>query len=80
MTYEPRVFQKWSRTRIRYFWSTCTLGAYLPKFFKKTKSFSFIFSIRYVTKIDESSESGGNIKFKCNYMNLHYEKYMHNNI
>ena len=45
----------------------------IPKFFKKKKNhFLSFFSIRYVTKIDESSESGGNMNFKCNYMNVHF--------
>jgi hypothetical protein len=42
-----------------------TLGK--PKNFQKKnekKSFSF----GYVTKIDKSSESGGNMSFRCNYM------------
>ena len=48
-----------------------TLG--VPKFFKKKKkSFSFIFSFGYVTKIDKSNESSGNINFKCNYMDVHF--------
>ena len=49
----------------------CTLG--IPKNFqKKKKSFSFIFSFGYITKIDKSSESGGNMNFRCNYMDVHF--------
>ena len=45
----------------------------VPKFFnQKKKSFSFIFSFRYVTKIDESSESGEKMNFKYNYMDVHF--------
>jgi hypothetical protein len=51
---------------------SCMRTPGVPKFFKKTKSFSFIFSIRYVTKIDESSESGRNMNFKCNYIDIHF--------
>ena len=40
----------------------CMRTPSVPKFFKKKKkSFSFIFSIRYVTKIDKSNESDGNM-------------------
>ena len=46
----------------------------VPKNFqkKKKKSFSFIFSFGNVTKIDKSSESGGNMNFRCNYMDVHF--------
>ena len=59
--------------RIRYFLDIYTLGVLLhaayPNFSKKKKSFSFIFSFGYVTKIDKSSR---NINFKCNYMDIHF--------
>ena len=47
-----------------------TLG--VPKFFNKKKLFYFIFSFGYVTKIDKSNESSGNMNFKCNYMDVHF--------
>ena len=61
------------------FWVLVLLGYFcmrtlgVPKFFnKKKKSFSFIFSFGYVTKIDKSSESSGNMNFKCNFMDIHF--------
>ena len=44
----------------------------VPKFFKKEKSLSFIFSFGYVTKIEKSSESSENMNFKCNYIDVHF--------
>ena len=38
----------------------------------KKKSFYFIFSFGYVTKIDKSSESSGNMNFKCNYIDVYF--------
>jgi hypothetical protein len=58
------------------FWVLVLLGYFCmrtqayPK--KKKKSFSFIFSFEYVTKIDKSSESSGNMNFKCNYIDVHF--------
>ena len=43
-----------------------------PKFFKKPKSFSFIFYFGYITKIDKRSKSSGNMNFKCNYIDVHF--------
>ena len=40
--------------------------------FQKKKSFFFIFSFGYVTKIDKSSESSEKMNFKCNYMDVHF--------
>ena len=56
-----------------YSWGTsaCVPQAY-PNFSKKKKSFSFIFSFGYVTKIDKSNESSGNMNFKCNFMDVHF--------
>jgi hypothetical protein len=60
------------------FWVLVLLGYFcmrtpgVPKFFKKKKSFSFIFSFGYVTKIDKSRESSGNMNFKCNYIDVHF--------
>ena len=39
-----------------------------PKFLLKKKSFSF----GYVIKIDKSGESGENMNFRCNYMDVHF--------
>ena len=77
-TYEARILQKWSRTRTGYFLGTCSLGIFLHAYprctqiFQKKKSFSFIFSFGYITKIDKSSKSSGNMNFKCNYMDVHF--------
>ena len=60
------------------FWVLILLGYFcmrtlgVPKFFPKKKSFSFIFSFKYVTKINKSSESDGNMNFQCNYMDVHF--------
>ena len=63
------------------FWVLVSLGYYclripgVPKknFKKKDKqTFSFIFSFEYVTKIDKNSESGGNMNFRCNYVDVHF--------
>ena len=57
------------------FWVLVLLGHFcmrtpgVPKFFKKKKSLSFIFSFGYVTKIEKSSE---NMNFKCNYIDVHF--------
>ena len=79
LSYEARVLQKWSCIRTGYFLGTCTLGVLLhaypgvPKIFnQKKKSFYFIFSFEYVTKIDKSSESSGNMNFKCNYIDVYF--------
>ena len=78
--YEARVLQKWSRTRTGYLLGTCTLGVLLHAYprrtqiFKKKKKNIFFqfFSFRYVTKIDKSGESSGNMNFNCNYMDVHF--------
>ena len=46
----------------------------VPKFFnkKKKKNHFLSFFLLDVTKIDKSSESSGNINFKCNYMDVHF--------
>ena len=62
------------------FWVLVLLGYFcmctpaVPKFFKKKKkkSFSFIFSFGNVTKIDKSNESGGNMNFRYNYMDVNF--------
>ena len=59
----------WVLVLLGYF-CMCTPG--VPKFFNKKKSFSFIFSFGYVTKIDKSSESGGNMNFRYNYMDIYF--------
>ena len=53
------------------FWVLVLLGYFcmrtpvVPKFFKKKKIVFFhFFSFGYVTKIDKSSESGGNMNFR----------------
>ena len=58
--YEARVLQKCGRTRAGYFLGTCTLEVLLYAYPRRTqifqqqkKSFSFIFSFGYVTKIDK---------------------------
>ena len=38
---------------------------------KKKKIIFFHFFFRYVIKIDKNSESGGNMNFRCNYMDVH---------
>ena len=59
--------------------STCIFRVFFheyPKctqiFQKKKKSFYFIFSFGYVTKINKSVESGRNMNVKCNYMDVHF--------
>ena len=60
------------------FWVLVLLGYFcmrtssVPKLKKKKKLFSFIFSFRYVTKIDKSNESDGNMNFKYNYIDVHF--------
>ena len=63
----PDIF--WVFVLVGYF---CMRTLDVPKFFKKKNLFSFIFSFGYVTKINKSSESSGNMNFKCNYMNVHF--------
>ena len=46
--------------------------ACVPKFFNQKKSFSFIFSFGYVTKIDKSSKNDGNMNFSSNYIDVHF--------
>jgi hypothetical protein len=65
-------------------WVLISLGYYclrtsgVPKKFqqqkkkKKKKTFSFIFSFGYVTKIDKNSKGGGNMNFRCDYMDVHF--------
>ena len=60
------------------FWVLVLLGYFCmstqvyPNFSTKKKSFSFIFPFGYVTKIDKSSGSSGNMNFKYNYMDIHF--------
>jgi hypothetical protein len=80
LVYEAQILQKWSRTHTGYFLGTRTLRVLLPAYprrtqnfsKKKKKSFSFIFSFGYDTKIYKSSKSGGNMNFRCNYMDVHF--------
>jgi hypothetical protein len=51
----------WVLVLLGYF-CMCTPG--VPKFFKKKNRFLSLFSFGYVTKIDKSSESGGNMNFR----------------
>jgi hypothetical protein len=46
-----------------------TLG--VSKIFQTKNHFLSFFSFGYVTKIDKSSESGGNMNFKCNYIDVY---------
>ena len=49
----------------------CILG--VPKFKKENKKIHFLsFFLLDVTKIDKSSESGGNMNFRCNYTDVHF--------
>jgi hypothetical protein len=57
------------------FWVLVPLGNYClltpdvpKKFQKKKKKNSFTFSFGHDTKISKSSESGGNMNFRCNYV------------
>ena len=77
-SYEARILQKWSRSCIGYFLGIHTPGVLLHAYHKRTqifqkkkKSFSFNFSFGYVTKIDKSNESRGNMNFRCNYIDVH---------
>jgi hypothetical protein len=54
-----------------YSWYTSAYPG-IPKFFKKKKSLSFIFSFGYVTKIEKTSASSENMNFKCNYIDVHF--------
>ena len=61
------------------FWVLVLLGYFcmrtpgVPKFFnKKKKSFYFIFSFGYFIKKDKSSENGGYMNFRSNYMDVHF--------
>ena len=63
IVYEARILKKWSRTGTRYFLSTRTLRV------GHTQKFS---KFGYDTKIDKSTESSGNMNFRCNYMDLHF--------
>ncbi len=51
------------------FWVLVPLGYAAPK---KKKSFSFIFSFEYITKIDKSSGGGENMFFSCNYVDVYF--------
>jgi hypothetical protein len=60
------------------FWVLVLLGYFymptpgVPKFFNKKNHFLSFFSFVYVTNIDKSSESGGNMNFRYNYMDVHF--------
>ena len=76
-SYEARVLQKLSRTCTRYFLGTRTLGVLLPAYPKRIKKkakyhFLLFFSFEYITKMDKSSEGGGNMIFRYNYVNIHF--------
>ena len=46
------------------FWVLVLLGYAYPNFSKKKNRFLSFFSFGYVTKIDKSNESGGNMNFR----------------
>ena len=56
----------------RYSYSWVLLHVYSNFFLKKKNLFSFIFSFGYVTKKYKYSESGGNMNFRCNYIDVYF--------